>query len=235
MTSKLFQDFNDRAREVTKYFIFLKNLEQETIKLSMEGMNGKTKVKKISSELDKTLKASAFLLLYNLVESTMRNAIESIFEELHYQKLSFDAVRPELKKIVIKNFQRYLQKQKHDNVILNITAISLDIINVCFDKENIFSGNLDSKRIRDTASNYGFSDQTDPVKTGNGKDLLTIKNNRNDLAHGIKSFAEVGRDQTADDLLKIKCKVVKYLKQILKNIEIYLVNQEYLDSSKNKL
>jgi MAE_28990/MAE_18760-like HEPN len=234
MTSRLFKDFNDRAREVSKYFIFLKNLEQETIKLSMEGMDGKTKVKKLSSELEKTLKASAFLLLYNLVESTMRNAIETIFEELKYQKLSFDTIRPELKKIVIKNFQRYLQKQKHDRVILHITEISLDIINICFDKENLFSGNLDSRRIKDTAKNYGFSYETDPVKTGNGSDLLTIKNNRNDLAHGIKSFAEVGRDQTADDLLKIKCKVVKYLSQILENIETYIVNQEYLDASKSK-
>jgi hypothetical protein len=157
MTSRLFKDFNDRAREVSKYFIFLKNLEQETIKLSMEGLDGKIKVKKISFELEKTLKASAFLLLYNLVESTMCNAIEAIFEELQNKRLSFDEVRPELKKIVIKNFQEYLKNKKHDSVISNITTISLDIINICFDKKKIFSGNIDSKLIKDTAKNYGFS------------------------------------------------------------------------------
>ncbi len=61
--------------------------------------------------------------------------------------------------------------------------------------------------------------------------MLTIKANRNDLAHGIKSFTEVGRDQTTDELLEIKNKVIRYLKQILQNIETYLENAEYLDAA----
>lgn len=229
MTSTLFQDFNERSKEVSKYFIFLKSLEQETTKLSMEGGNGKTKIKKIDPELVKTLKASGFLLLYNLVESTMRNAIQAIFEEIRTQGVSFDEVRPELKKIVLKNFK----KRNHDKLILSITTISLDIISACFDKEDLFSGNIDGKLIKSTAIDYGFSHTTDPMKTGNGQDLLTIKSNRNDLAHGIKSFAEVGRDQTAENLLKIKNKVVSYLRQILLNIENYLDKKEYLDSSRS--
>ncbi|MGB3511968.1 MAG: MAE_28990/MAE_18760 family HEPN-like nuclease [Microcoleaceae cyanobacterium] len=47
----------------------------------------------------------------------------------------------------------------------------------------------------------------------------------------MKSFAWVGKDKTADELIKIKDKVVKYLRQILENIETYLTKQEYLDSS----
>ena len=227
MTSTLFQDFNERSKEVSKYFIFLKSLEQETTKLSMEGMDGKSKVRKIDPELVKTLKASGFLLLYNLIESTMRNAVQAIFEEIRTQGVSFDQVRPELKKIVLKNFK----KRNHDQLLLSITTISLDIITACFDKEDLFSGNIDGKLIKSIAIDYGFSYITDPLKTGNGTDLLTIKDNRNDLAHGIKSFAEVGRDQTADDLLKIKNKVVNYLRQILLNIETYLARKEYLDSS----
>ncbi len=62
---------------------------------------------------------------------------------------------------------------------------------------------------------------------------MTVKNNRNDLAHGIKSFAEVGKDKSADELIEIKNKVVEYLRQILEKIETYLDNQEYLDPSTN--
>jgi len=224
MTSQLFQDFNERSKEVSKYFVFLKSLEQGSIKLSMEGMIGKSKVRKINPDLEKTLKASGFLLLYNLVESTMRNAIEAIFEELSSKRISFDEVRPEIKKIILKN----IKNRDYDKILLSITNISLDIINAGFDKEKLFSGNIDAKLIKDTALNYGFSCRTECIKTGNGSDLLTIKSNRNDLAHGVKSFAEVGKAQTADDFLKIKNKVVKYLKQILINIETYLANKEYL-------
>ncbi|NEO69371.1 MAE_28990/MAE_18760 family HEPN-like nuclease [Moorena sp. SIO3H5] len=227
MTSLLFEDFNERSKEVSKYFIVLKNMEQGTIKLSMDVKSGVNKIKQIDPELLKTMKASGFLLLYNLVESTMRNAIEAIFDELQSQGISFDEIKPELKKIVLKN----LKKRNPDQVILNLTAISIDIINAGFDKEDLFSGNIDGRKIQQTANDYGFSCTTDYAKTGHGNDLLTVKKNRNDLAHGIKSFAEVGREQSADNLLKIQKNVVKYLRQILENIETYLANQEYLDSS----
>ncbi len=222
MTSILFQDFNERSKEVGKYFIFLKSLEQGTTKLAMEGIAGK-KVKEIDPELIKTLKASAFLLLYNLIESTMRDAIEEIFNELQNQGVSFDKIRPELKKIVIQN----LKRRNPDKVLQKVVDISVDIITAGFDKEELFSGNIDTQKIKATAKEYGFSAKT---KT-DSSDLLTVKNNRNDLAHGIKSFAEVGKDKSADELIKIKKKVVKYLRQILENIEIYLENEEYLESS----
>lgn len=55
------------------------------------------------------------------------------------------------------------------------------------------------------------------------------------MAHGFKSFTEVGRDKTADELLAIESRVVKYLSQILQNIEAYLENHEYLDVSIDSL
>jgi hypothetical protein len=58
--------------------------------------------------------------------------------------------------------------------------------------------------------------------------LLKIKTNRNDLAHGFKSFEEVGKDATAEELLQIKKRVVCYLREILQNIEDYISKQEYL-------
>ena len=58
---------------------------------------------------------------------------------------------------------------------------------------------------------------------------------RNDLAHGNKSFADVGRDVTMGDILKIKEEVVEYLRQILTNIKNYLENKEYLHSDNRSI
>jgi hypothetical protein len=195
----------------------------------MEGIAGKNKTRKIDSKLEKTLKASGFLLLYNLVESTMRNAIEAIFEEIKNKKVSFDQVRPEIKIIIIKNFK----KRKPDKILEKITAISIDIIEASFDKEDLFSGNIDGRLIKQIANNYGFSCKTDSRKTGNGDDLLIVKSNRNDLAHGVKSFAEVGKEKSPNELIKISKQVIKYLKEILQNIETYLTKQDYLESNQN--
>ncbi|NEQ39763.1 MAG: hypothetical protein F6K40_27350, partial [Okeania sp. SIO3I5] len=157
------------------------------------------------------------------IESTMRDAIEEIFNEMKNQGVSFNKIRPELKKIVLQN----LKRRNPDKVFQKVVDISVDIITVGFDKEELFSGNIDAQKIKTTAKEYGFSAKT---KT-DSSDLLTVKDNRNDLAHGIKSFAEVGKDKSADELIKIKNKVVKYLRQILENIQIYIDNQEYLDST----
>lgn len=72
-------DFNRRVQDVDDYFIFLESLEKQTTQLAFLDTTGKYQIKILDSELAKTLKANGFLLLYNLVESTMRNAIESIF------------------------------------------------------------------------------------------------------------------------------------------------------------
>ena len=92
----------------------------------------------------------------------------------------------------------------------------------------MFSGNIDARKIKETAEAYGFSYQTTARKTQDGNDLLKIKTNRNDLAHGFKSFEEVGKDATAEDLLQIKKRVICYLREILQNIEDYILRKEYL-------
>jgi autotransporter translocation and assembly factor TamB len=218
-------DFNTRAQEVDDYFIFLESLIKQTTKLAVADSAGQDKIQSLNPELAKTLKANGFLLLYNLVESTMRNAIVAIFDEFKNQAISFDQLKPEIKMIVIQNLKNRSPKKIH----LQMNQISIDIITATFEREELFSGNVDARLIKETAEKYGFSYQTDFAKTKNGQNLVVIKRNRNDLAHGIKSFEDVGRDQTIEELLEIKDEVIEYLRQILENIKTYLDNQEYLD------
>ena len=218
-------DFNTRAQEVDDYFIFLQGLIKQTTKLAVADSAGQDKIQSLNPELAKTLKANGFLLLYNLVESTMRNAIVAIFDEFKNQAISFDQLKPEIKMIVIQN----LKNRSPKKINLQINQISIDIITATFEREELFSGNVDARLIKEIAEKYGFSYQTDFAKTKNGQNLVVIKRNRNDLAHGIKSFEDVGRDQTIEELLEIKDEVIEYLRQILENIKTYLDNQEYLD------
>ncbi len=215
-------DFNERAEEVNNYMTFLKELEQQTIKLSKDGT-----LFKIDNELEKTLKATAYLLLYNLVESTMRNAVQFIFDEIKTNNTSFDSLRTEIKKIIWQN----VKKCNPDTLTTNIIQLTTDIIHISFDAKDLFSGNVDAKFIRkEIAEKYGFSSNTDKSQTREGIDLLSIKEKRNNLAHGNVSFNDVGKDTTATELVEISERVIEYLRQILDNINDYLLNQKYLDS-----
>jgi len=219
-------DFNTRVQEINEYFSFLEGLDNETIKLTSSDNIDEEKNKLIDYNLlTKTLKANSFLLLYNLIESSMRNAIEAIFDELKGKKVSFNAVRVEIKKVVLENFKNRSPNKIHSK----IKDISLDIITAGFDSKKLFSGNIDRDEITKTARRYGFSFDTDYAKTKHGENLYDIMEKRNDLAHGNKSFSEIGKSISIGDLLKIKNEVIEYIGQILKNIETYLNNKEYLE------
>jgi MAE_28990/MAE_18760-like HEPN len=217
-------DFKERAKDVSDYLHFLRDLEQGQILLSKDGG-----ISKIDSELDKSLKATGFLLLYNLIESTMRNAIQSIYDEISNKGVSFDQLRLEIKKIILKNVKDNVQQCGVNNFVEQTEIIFRDIIQSGFNRDDLFSGNVDAKEIKIIAKLYGFSVITDK-DTRDGIDLLSIKKNRNDLAHGVMSFKEVGQNTSAENLVEISERVIKYLRQILENIDEYLVNQQYLDS-----
>ena len=58
--------------------------------------------------------------------------------------------------------------------------------------------------------------------------LLTVKTNRNDLAHGDKSFADVGRDFDMVRLDGIKNEVQAFLDELLVNVADYIAARAYL-------
>jgi MAE_28990/MAE_18760-like HEPN len=221
-------DFNTRVQEINKYFLFLDGLVNETIKLVILEDGVEQKIREIDRDLVKTLKANGFLLLYNLIESSMTNAIEAIFDELKEKKIPFDSVRIEIKKVVLQNFK----SRSPDDIHTKISDISIDIITAGFKRRELFSGNIDRKEIAKTAIKYGFSCDTDYLKTKHGENLYNVMKNRNDLAHGNKSFSEIGKGTSIEDLLKVKEEVIEYIAQILNNIEKYLAAQEYLDISR---
>ena len=214
-------DFTTRADEVTRYFQFLRDFDEERVKFvsSPDGHTSMSSTDQVA--LIKTLKANGFLLLYNLVESTVKNAIEAIFDEFKTQSVSFDACRDEVRKIVLTN----LRNHNVDKILPALSAISIDVVVSTFRKDELFAGNVDARRIREVAADYGF--RSPNVKSD---ELLTVKTNRNDLAHGNKSFADVGRDYDVERLENIKSEVVTFLEELLENIADYITSGSYLAS-----
>ena len=213
------QDFQTRAAEIENYFRFVKSLDDGTADLHAAGGTSPAMNQEDFESLVKTLKANGFILLYNLVESTMKNAIEAIFDEFRTQGVSFDACREEVRQIVITN----LKSHNPDKIFSSLNPIAEKVLTETFRKEKAFAGNVDAAKIRAVAADYGFQN---PIAKGDN--LLTVKTNRNDLAHGDKAFADVGRDYDVTRLMTIKSEVMVYLREVLKNIGDYLTTRSYL-------
>jgi hypothetical protein len=212
-------EFDRRVLEIEEYVKFLEKIESNQVLLTIPNSNSPAFSSQEQNDLLRTLKANAFLLLYNLVESTIVNAVEAIFDEFSTQGVSFDACRKEVQLIVLDN----LKCHKTSKILPRLNAIAIDVVAKTFQKDRIVSGNVDARKIKEMAEAYGFL-----KPSADGDQLLTVKSNRNDLAHGVKSFSEVGRDFLASDISPIKTKVIHYLNTTLANIASYIRQREYL-------
>lgn len=217
-------EFEKRAEEVERYMFFLEAASNQQAP-NLSGKLAMTPVM-IDSELNKILKANTYLLLYNLMESSMRMSLRAIHEKLKTEGVGYDDLKAGLKKHV---FLTVRNRNADEFVKLTSSSkIAVDLIsNFEYKFDNTLSGNLDARKIRLIAKTYEFSDSTDKTVTKDGLHLLQIKERRNDLAHGDLSFSDCGRDITTGDLQNLQMEVVTYVRQILHNIKVYLDNKEY--------
>ena len=216
------EEFETRKQEVELYFDFLQKIagDEHHVTRVADGIAAYSAADR--SEIVKTFKANGFLLLYNLMESTVKNSVEAIYDELQEKDIHFDACRDEVRRIVLFNLRRW----DVDKILPSIGTIARDVVASTFRKEEVFSGNVDARAIRETAKGYGFR-----APTRKSDQLLTVKTNRNDLAHGNKSFADVGRDYDMQRLMEIKTEVIEYLEELIANIESYIASSEYLSAA----
>lgn len=215
------QEFTDRELEVSRYFAFLRYFTDKEIALDVQDTSRFAAAQE-RGELLKTLKANGFLLLYNLMESTLKNSIEAIFDELKSRSVSFDHCRLEVRKLVLRN----LKKRDVDRVIENLSMISVDVAFATFRKDEIVSGTVDARLVREIAEDYGFA-----APTSRSDGLFTVKTNRNDLAHGVKSFSEVGRDFDLERLEEIMQEVIAFLRDLLVRVADYITKRSYLTAA----
>lgn len=226
-------DFEKRKDEINEYFDFVEIIYSEEKDVNIKYKKRTSHVRRqqyiVSDKLQKVLIANGFLLLYNLVEATTRNSLCEIFNELVDKEIDYKRLTEKLKRIFLKQNTLNLKEGTFSIVKLNnqLFDLTMSVINeevVSFSKERIdFSGNLDAKKIREIAEEFGFA-----LPISKGDNLLTIKTKRNHLAHGDYSFSEIGRDFSIGDLLSFKKETFMYLEEVISNIEVFLNDNSYL-------
>lgn len=230
--------FEERKVEINLYFSFVQKIIDGPARLSFPPPHGSppgtpSSEESISIDLTHTLKANGFLLLYNLVEATMCNAIEDIHDAITLAPhLGTDDLINCLHNVAMKSFNKGSSEITEHLPHLASRAILIYWLEaykraVNNDKNPLFSGNIDARKIRDVAEDYGFSSATDTATTRNGAKLVTVKSKRNDLAHGHIAFKECGQEISIDSIVEVKNEVIAYLDGILANIEQYIEREDF--------
>lgn len=226
--------FRDRAAEVDHYFKLLSAMEDAMVVRGAAWRDGKKKLPKVlGEELSlKLMKATAFLLMYNLVEATVRDSIESIWRAVGNSNVKLLDILPSMREVWVGS--EFKRKDAFSASADTYKAVALGILNNVSEgkipsvefKRVTGGGNIDHDVIRRMCQAHGVS-FTPPKNTRNGIDLTTVKGRRNVLAHGEQTFEEIGSSHATSDLLEMKIRSFAYLRQYVRRVDRYIAKSDF--------
>ncbi|MFK7950874.1 MAG: MAE_28990/MAE_18760 family HEPN-like nuclease [Saprospiraceae bacterium] len=227
-------DFNDTKIEINKYFDFLEKVDGLNIGVPFihYPINPSIPSYKIDEEVSKILKANAFLMLYNLTEATIKNGIWELLTRVESEQIPYKDLKEELKNIWLDRKLQIEFKSKDNAIVKQLSKVIESVLNNTLifytDKKQIKfeSGNLNIDTIKKTAKLYGFA-KVDEVHTNQKEAFKKVKAERNNLAHGDKTFSDCGNDYSFNDLKNYKDYVFDYLERVLQSIETFINDKGY--------
>ncbi len=226
---------NQRSLEIAAYLELLKVAVERPATLSAK--NGEL-VLHLTLDLTHTLKANLVLLLYSAMEAALIQLLDEMHDAIGTNCSSADALNDQLLRLVMRTFKKGQQdsallpgKPLHESLF---TYWISDWQNRPPGKEKRvdgISGSVDSLVFYQQLRKFGVIAKTDndrPPIHLTSPALQKIKNNRNELAHGEKSFTDLGRDLAVPTLETDSLAVFDTLRKIATEVDNYLQGRHYL-------
>lgn len=221
--------FEDRKVEIEFYYSVLLDIENDTGKIQTLD----------NRKFFCILKSNFLLMLYNLVEACVVSGIMEIYENLNQSKSGYNDLIKEIQQLwsnnqignVFKGSQGGQSLSSYEKRVNEIIThvITEQPIEIQRDSLNI-GGNLDARKIKSICAKHHI------IHSASDKDrcLETVKQMRQNLAHGNQSFGDCARDMTLSQLEHIKDEVIRFIDAILKGMKNYYDHKLYLKESKQQ-
>lgn len=239
-------EFEERSLEIDAYFDLVEKVEQ-----GYKSINNNVGERiALDDKLEKILKSTGFVLLYNLIESTIFNSIIDIFDEIQSKNLSYSHVNDHIKRYWLKHQLEFDNKSSKHTIVSNFHSIIDGVLKtelITLSKEHIeYGGSLESTKIKELSKEIGVELTHFKCKKNDNSHISfeCIKKNRNDLAHGKQSFSELAKDITykgsvitrsgggekiiSYGLVHYKKFIIASLDKYIQDIEEYINNEKYL-------
>jgi hypothetical protein len=232
-------DYNERKGDVRAYVTLIKRIDAPRIG-----------ARRLPQKSRCIFRANVFIILYNLIESTVANCGKELDDEFvsmtttQIHNMTEPIVNYWLKFTLFgcltpKGKVRFKDNVNSGNVnIETLTKKLLDpqsLLELKFDFGR-GGGNLDNVKIKEIFMKYGIeADMPEKLhqevcqyRLNSGKGILQfIKDTRNALAHGEKSFTEFG-DYSSQEIENFTKIVFEYLEFLIGIIEDFITNKKYL-------
>lgn len=226
---------SDRSVEVTAYLKFLKVAVERRAMLSAK--DGELQFP-LTLELTHTFKANLILLLYSAMEATLVQLLDEMHDVIGANCSSADALNTQLLRLVLKT----VKKDSKSTVLTSVSPLHTSLFQYWMDdwksrtsgkdkRVDGISGSVDSLVFYEQMKKFGVVAQTPndrPPAHLTDAALQKVKTNRNELAHGEKSFTDLGRDLAVSTLETDSLAVFDTLRKIAVEVDNYLQGRRYL-------
>lgn len=183
-------------------------------------------IKNDSSINESTItKASIILILYNQIESKITTSLTIIHDEV--SAIDFSRLNENIRGLLCQ-YHLHGKKTYHLRTGLQLTIEKSLFLPPYLDfnkSVKLYSGNLDIKKIQEILKKYSIP--TVKISEPDARNILKIKNFRNILAHGERSFKEIGRILSVRDVEILIKSTNELLTKIDSTIETYLQKKMY--------
>lgn len=225
------RDFEQRALEVQGYLRMLKAMDWSGAVIHAPGKPSHRNTD-IKDEWRKVAKATVYLVIYNNIESAIRSAFAHLYEVIETEKCTLQVVSDEVRDIWIEVQHKKISREqatpesyRKKAAEMVLAALADQVVELVGTRLPI-AGNLDARKIREICKMHDVSSDVHHAAK-RGVDLRIVKEQRNALAHGHKSFSECGREITVDDLVRIANQAAVFIRGILRNVEDYIIKRRY--------
>lgn len=222
-------EYNQRVADVKAFYEVLKFLDDvETYKNKPIEDTNTSKSLMLTRNMQKCLRAEAIIVLYNLIESTFSNCVFYVFDNIKDEKLHYENLISELRNVWFREkIHSKLSLDKARKISKNIADTLSSELMEFKELPSDISGNLDLRKIIFLSKKIGISLGRIPDVDRTGEILLSIKNKRNDLAHGNKSFSDVGSFLTYNELEDYKERTLEFLEFLIHKFQIFVSEKKF--------
>lgn len=186
-----------------------------------------------ANELSVTLaKASYFLVLYNLVEATIRSGFTAIWDEVHSGDVAISVLSESMKLVWLKHEFRKIDPYSSNATTYRRAAAGILEFSLGDQTPRVIfrnlsgGGNWGLAELRDICAEHNLKFSPPPSARG-GTDLDSVRDKRNKLAHGSMTFEEIGRGVSVSELRGASSRVISTMRYFVRQVERYMSKAGY--------
>lgn len=214
--------FEQRKEDVDAHFRcleFINGVEGHKQKPVIDTDSGRELL--VDLQMQCCMKGQTLVVLYNMVESTVCECLNYIYDNVADDELTYAELTDEMRHMWTQSCKRAKQPEG------NFDEASKMPLNAVFHAIAInTSGSIDIRKIYEAFEKHGCT-ITDDKREVYGDSFLTVKSKRNRLAHGNESFSQCGSNYLYKDLDKIRKDITAFLPIVIETTKTFVENKKY--------